>query len=523
MASLPYFVLSPNTIASMIGFVRDKKKQDRETQPFDDWRGATVDIVIPARNEEEMILLCLASILRQTYKPRRIVVVDDGSTDRTAEFALAFANAHKLNLVVIRRKASIGKTVTLKRQAREMDSDVMVVLDADTILDSDNYVERLVQELYKGVGVASVCGTVRPLTFGERGRLERTGPVLLAAKEAGGTVRHSKPGVLRKAATGITNLYRDVLYTFLQRFIYRGEMYAFGSIVNPVGCAVAYRRAYLAQLFDEVEPEFGDDITNSEDIFIGFALLTRGYRNVQLPEIYAKTVEPPVHRLPRQIYMWSSSFLQSCYYFDDLLRSPARLLAHLDLRRRAAQRARRITEGVATAAPVVSNLVPRTYPPTASAMAGVTESAIARVGGRGFGSPPIGLRGGAAHNDDRLAERRRVAEPYRQAFGVEHTRRYGRPMGWFLATSALEKISFPTVLLLLAILGNWNGLALTVLIETLLTTTILVVAAPAERIRYFLKGIAVTPVRYGLVAVDAMTISWFAVELWVSKNRKWRK
>ena len=94
-----------------------------------------------------------------------------------------------------------------------------------------------------------------------------------------------------------------MLYLFLQRFVYRGQMAAFGTLSNPVGCAVAYRRAYLEALFDAVEPLLGDDLTNSEDIFIGLAMLNEGYRNVQVPDVCARTVEPEVQRLPKQVYL----------------------------------------------------------------------------------------------------------------------------------------------------------------------------------------------------------------------------
>ncbi|MHB1271222.1 MAG: hypothetical protein ACYCZD_00370 [Rhodanobacter sp.] len=55
--------------------------------------------------------------------------------------------------------------------------------------------------------------------------------------------------------------------------MYHGQTTFFGGITNPVGCAVAYRREYVADLFDRYEPQFGDNLTNSEDIFIGFALI----------------------------------------------------------------------------------------------------------------------------------------------------------------------------------------------------------------------------------------------------------
>jgi hypothetical protein len=134
---------------------------------------------------------------------------------------------------------------------------------------------------------------------------------------------------------GVTNMYREVLYVYLQRFVYRGQMAFFGTTTNPVGCAVAYRRKYVLALFDYIGPILGDDLTNSEDIFIGFSMLNEGYRNIQLSDVHARTVEPEIQKLPRQVYLWSSSFLQSCYYFDPLVRSPFKMITRWMAQRRA--------------------------------------------------------------------------------------------------------------------------------------------------------------------------------------------
>src|SRR6185436_8885688 len=123
---------------------------------------ATIDVIIPALNEAENIVLCLASVLRQTVRPRRIMLIDDGSTDRTVEIAKAFCTFHGVELTAIQRRVPIGKTPTIKRQSRELDSDVEFILDADTVLESTNYIERTVQELFQGVGIASSFGTVLP-------------------------------------------------------------------------------------------------------------------------------------------------------------------------------------------------------------------------------------------------------------------------------------------------------------------------------------------------------------------------
>jgi glycosyltransferase involved in cell wall biosynthesis len=50
----------------------------------------TVSVVVPARNEEEFIGACLDSILSQEPKPYEVIVVNNGSKDRTAEIARSY-------------------------------------------------------------------------------------------------------------------------------------------------------------------------------------------------------------------------------------------------------------------------------------------------------------------------------------------------------------------------------------------------------------------------------------------------
>jgi glycosyltransferase involved in cell wall biosynthesis len=50
-----------------------------------------VSIIVPARNEEATLAACLESLVAQTGIPYEIIVVDDDSTDRTAEIARSFA------------------------------------------------------------------------------------------------------------------------------------------------------------------------------------------------------------------------------------------------------------------------------------------------------------------------------------------------------------------------------------------------------------------------------------------------
>jgi Glycosyl transferase family 2 len=524
MATLPYFVFSPSTILSLSGLLRGPDKTT--PTPAEDWRLATVDVVIPALNEAENIVHCLASVARQTFRPRRIILVDDGSSDGTVVRARLFCSLQQIDLTIIQRRAPIGKTPTIKRQAREFDSDVEFILDADTVLESDKYIERTVQELYQAVGIASACGVILPQRRRDRRRTQ-TSPEIASFNATYPLPRPSERGRISDLRRGITNAYREVLYLFLQRVVYRGQMAFFGTMTNPVGCAVAYRRKYVRALFDYISPILGDDLTNSEDIFIGFSMLNEGYRNIQLIDVQARTVEPDVQRLPRQVYLWSSSFLQSCYYFDPLVRSPFRAIKRW--LNGSGGKTSRASQG--------------RVPQTARAGAGSTSFLRAIPAGGGFG-PGIGTslhlgptdlaarvdasvaHQGALHGmgaSVRRGERRVVSEPYRQGFGRVHTESHGRPAGWILLMSAMEKVFFPTSLLIMLILRWWEALAVTVACETAICIAALAFVMKGRRLEYILKAVAVTPIRYALLGSELITIGRFASDLWITNNRKWRK
>lgn len=504
MAQLPYFVFSPNTLLSVLGLMRGP--DPTPATPNEEWRDATVDVVIPAFNEEQNIVRCLASVMRQTVRPRRIVLVDDGSTDATAARALAFCTFHHVELTVIQRVKSIGKTPTIKEQTRALDSDVQFILDADTVLESDNYIERTVHDLYQAVGIASACGVVLPLRERDRRSADQA-PEIRAFADATQCPSAAPKGWLRRTASGMTNVYREVLYLFLQRFVYRGQQALYGTLCNPVGCAVAYRRKYLKALFDEVEPKLGDDLTNSEDIFIGMAMVNEGYRNIQVSDVSARTVEPEVQRLPKQMYLWSSAFLQSAFYFDALLKSPFTALQ----RRHCGDKG--TTGGFRAKVPMRSVAY--------ASAGGMAPPALLSIATDIALPSPLKLRAPASSGAG--TDRRRIVEPYRQPFGQVYTTTLGRPAGWPLMSSAIEKVGFPTALLAMVLIQNWEGVLITVGTETFLTLAALVIAMKGQRFEYLFKGIAVTPIRYALLAWELVTIARFATDLWLTRNRRWRK
>jgi glycosyltransferase involved in cell wall biosynthesis len=63
-------------------------------------------IVIPAHNEEAFISLTL-SLISQTHLPKKVVVVNDNSTDKTADIVLAFAKENPFITLVNKTSSAI--------------------------------------------------------------------------------------------------------------------------------------------------------------------------------------------------------------------------------------------------------------------------------------------------------------------------------------------------------------------------------------------------------------------------------
>jgi 4,4'-diaponeurosporenoate glycosyltransferase len=98
-------------------------------------RALPVSIIIPARNEECNLPVLLRSINAQAVRPLEVIVVDDGSTDRTAEVA------RQLGATVIASQPLPdgwrGKTWACHQGAEVARGDLLLFLDADTWFEPD--------------------------------------------------------------------------------------------------------------------------------------------------------------------------------------------------------------------------------------------------------------------------------------------------------------------------------------------------------------------------------------------------
>ena len=107
-------------------------------------------IVIPAHNEEKFIALTLESLVYQTILPKKVVIVNDNSTDNTAEIVVAFAEKHPWISLINKTSEAIhlpGSKVIQAFQkgleALDDNYDFIVKADADLIFPK-NYFETII-------------------------------------------------------------------------------------------------------------------------------------------------------------------------------------------------------------------------------------------------------------------------------------------------------------------------------------------------------------------------------------------
>jgi cellulose synthase/poly-beta-1,6-N-acetylglucosamine synthase-like glycosyltransferase len=126
----------------------------------------SITVIIPAYNEEAGLPATLESLRRQTVPPDKVIVVDDGSADRTG----AVAAAH--GATVLRPPHNLGSKARAQNHALPYcDTDLVLTVDADTVLAPD-YIERITPA-FADPAVVVAAGNVQTRftrTIWERGR-----------------------------------------------------------------------------------------------------------------------------------------------------------------------------------------------------------------------------------------------------------------------------------------------------------------------------------------------------------------
>ena len=234
-----------------------------------------VSIVIAAFNEEKVIGRTLENLRHTDYSGEmEIIVVDDGSTDRTAEVAAGIA-AEESRLQLI-RQPNLGKARALRAGFQAAAHEIIVTLDADTLFQPDT-IPQLVRQM--------------------------------GDEKMGAVSGHVKVGNLRTAVAR----FQDLEYTCgfnLDRRAYE----QLNCITVVPGAASVWRRSAVM-----AAGGISSD-TLAEDTDLTLSLHRAGYRIGYAPQAIAWTEAPETWTtLARQRFRWAFGTLQCLWKHRDLV------------------------------------------------------------------------------------------------------------------------------------------------------------------------------------------------------------
>jgi biofilm PGA synthesis N-glycosyltransferase PgaC len=144
----------------------DKEAAGTSRPPCSTTKVCPVTVIVPAYNEADCIADTINSLLTQSLSPQEIIVIDDGSTDNTAEIS------RSLGVRVIAPPENTGSKAGAQNYALKLiTTQYALAIDADTTLKND-----ALEKLFSAMAdpeVVAACGFVIPRhvnTLWERGR-----------------------------------------------------------------------------------------------------------------------------------------------------------------------------------------------------------------------------------------------------------------------------------------------------------------------------------------------------------------
>ena len=126
--------------------------------------GALISVVIPVYNVEDYLVFCLESIINQTYKKLEIIIVDDGSTDKSGNIADSYSRKDPRIRVIHKKNGGLSDARNKGLDASK--GEYICFIDSDDYVNY-NYIEILYNLCVENKADISICSfmkTSRELT-----------------------------------------------------------------------------------------------------------------------------------------------------------------------------------------------------------------------------------------------------------------------------------------------------------------------------------------------------------------------
>lgn len=138
-----------------------------------------VSVIIPTYNRAHLIKRAIQSVLNQTYQDFEIIVVDDGSTDNTANILSELVTNQLLNLSIIKHEINKGYGAALKTGFSMAKFELILFFDADGTYPTDEIKHFILAQKQNSLDIV-VGSRFNDKKISEMPRLRRIGNYLFA-------------------------------------------------------------------------------------------------------------------------------------------------------------------------------------------------------------------------------------------------------------------------------------------------------------------------------------------------------
>lgn len=101
-----------------------------------------ISVIMPAYNSENTIGRAIESVLSQTYKNLELIVIDDNSTDKTAEIAESYSKADS-RVILLRNPRNLGVALSRNIGCRNAKGEFLAFIDSDDVWFEDKLDRQL--------------------------------------------------------------------------------------------------------------------------------------------------------------------------------------------------------------------------------------------------------------------------------------------------------------------------------------------------------------------------------------------
>lgn len=207
-----------------------------------------VSIILPCYNEEKNIANCLDAVYSLDYPKEKtdVIVVNDGSTDSTPKILKKYQNKYK-DLIILKGKHE-GKSASLNIGVKHSSNDIILSVDADTVIDK-----------------ASLKKLVRPF----------------ANKDVGAT----NGSCVVRNSNSMISIFQKIEYHY-NNLIRRSFSVLFKNGIWFFGAFACYRKSVLKKI-----GYFKKD-TMTEDMDTAMEIYRAGYRTINVYDALGYTIVP---------------------------------------------------------------------------------------------------------------------------------------------------------------------------------------------------------------------------------------